>query len=222
MSDCLKQLATLVDETLGLVKLEWEKGRRFTYAKSPVKPISIPAPKPAISPEKKQPPSFRRPTLRTGSSRLSKLEWALNPMPLPLSIDSLFESFCSSLPDLRLIKPDIPILLILPIDKPHDRLFLENVSRALTYTLAPARVLLAEETKLSNWCPEAKLIVAPLSFLRKNYPKLHLHCFYPTQGPTLLPIEEVESYLNDLKLKRILWNTLKTWHLPNTLRSSSA
>lgn len=209
MSNLHQQWVALIKETRSWIEQKWEEGCRFTYA-APIKLKKEP-PKPSPQP-KPTPPPFYKP-------EISKIKWELNPMPLPEAADSLCDFFRSSFKGTKLTGPLIPIVLLLPEDRPAHRLFFENVARAITYKVAAARVIIAKAIPFKD--PSIKLIIAPYSLMQKSYPDLQTHHFYPTKGLTLLPIEEVESYLEDLNLKRTLWNTLKTWHFPNTLRSSS-
>lgn len=210
MSNLHQQWIELIKQTRTWIEQKWEEGCRFTYAKP--KTIKLPpSPTPPKVLPKADPPI---PKLD-----MPKEKWALNPMPLPDSSDSLYHSFKGCFKGETLTEPHVPIVLLLPEDRADHRLFFENVARALTSTKAPAKVRVAKTLPLKEL--SIQLILAPYSLMQKEYPGLTTHHFYPTKGLTLLPLEEIESYLKDINLKRTLWNTLKTWHFPNTPQSSS-
>ncbi|MFZ0565818.1 MAG: hypothetical protein WAM28_06505 [Chlamydiales bacterium] len=245
MSNLHQQWIALIKETRSWIEQKWEEGCRFTYTDQKPLPKTD---KPKLELEAiaiQKDFSFEKPQVQNQTEveqefkeekkhknqpvenrvgiedkqEEEKSNWALNPMPLPESDEAVHRSFGAIFKGEKLVKPHVPVILLLPTDHPAHRLFLENVARAITYTKSPARVMIAETLPLKE--PSVKLILAPYTLMQKHYADLEIHCFYPVDGVTLLPLAKIESYLEDINLKHTLWNTLKKWHFPNTRQSSS-
>lgn len=227
------KFGSLVRDSSIYIKELFASGYEHVYVTDP---SQWAAPKPSVIAEKKIEPPFTA-TIATKrldppaiSSSVNKAHvphtsqpilqtnWPLLPLPLPEETETLFARFSDVFPkDSLITQPNTLIYLLLPEEKEAPRLFLENVSRVITRTLAPASVLFGDEKKCEQLLKkEGVLIIAPLSLLKKKFPSLAVHQFYPAGHSTLLPLEELDYYLKDLNLKRTLWNTLKTFRFQNT------
>lgn len=143
----------------------------------------------------------------------SQKTWALRHMDLPDENPTLTERFANYFSNTPL---DIPIRLVAPSSAlPPQLLFLENVARAITQKWSPATVHSEIQLVKLLESSDCKLIIVPHLLLKKKFPQLQIHGFYKTIGPTLLPLEELDRYLNDPNLKRTLWTTLKTFPFKN-------
>lgn len=234
MSEQLQILASLIKESLAYLKELKNQGFESVYVTDPntwiadrpppslqvveKKPLPPPPIEPVIAVKNPPPPS--PPPKKSEEATPLETKWALIPLPPVDETKTLYHRFASFFPKESLTEPACVAYLLLPEEKPACRLFLENVSKAVTRSLAPACVALAHEKKWDAWfADKGKLIAAPLSLVKKKIPLAQTHCFYPIGASTLLALEELESYLHDLNLKRTLWNTLKTFHFQNSPRS---
>ncbi|MFC2049108.1 hypothetical protein ACFLR2_00330 [Chlamydiota bacterium] len=103
--------------------------------------------------------------------------------------------------------PALDVLLILPEENSLHRLFLENVSRAVTRSFASASVTLYHEGLLQEM--RGKLILAPLSLLHKRFPKALPHIPVQEGGMTWIPLENLDIYTHDVTAKRALWMSIQ-------------
>lgn len=120
--------------------------------------------------------------------------WTLNSMAIPDELAPSFTSFPQH--PLR-----IPIYLF--VADPEPLPFLESLARALTEFLAPAALFSGKIDSLLVR-DYVKLLLAPLSFLRKRWPDVQVHEGFPLDNVTLLPL--ADSYTPEQK--RALWKSL--------------
>ncbi|NGX54476.1 MAG: hypothetical protein KR126chlam2_00087 [Chlamydiae bacterium] len=101
------------------------------------------------------------------------------------------------------------IYLLLFQETPRHRQFLENVAKAITDHFAPAAVVYVKNAKEF---PQGKLLIG-----ENKAAKVHgLTSIHPsTPFFTLAPLD---SYQNDMNLKRDLWHKLKSLPFQNMLR----
>jgi len=178
---------------------------RFFEQMQPKRPAKI-----KTLPKATPPPLPKQQPIEKKSTPPPKLEakWKREPLPLPTESHQLRARFENVLPNRQSIEPLIPIKLLLVEEKPEHRLFLESVAKAITRSIAPASVVMREEPSSS-----LKLLIAPLSYLKKRFPKMQSHEFYQENGLTFFPLEDLDLYLTDNNLKRLLWNSLNTQRL---------
>ncbi|MCC5831921.1 MAG: hypothetical protein JJU12_02635 [Chlamydiales bacterium] len=198
MTEWRKEFATLIRATLQYLQEEWGAHPPLVIKEPPPresKAADAPKPQPEPKPQviKKEKPNLNR-------------NWELNPMPLPTELTPEFTSLFRPLP--------LTIPIRIAFADPGQIFFLENVARALTKLIAPTSLYSGKlDHLLTNH--HVLLVLAPLSLLEKRFPQVELHQLLKLDGPTLLPI--ADHY--DPKLKRALWNILKSFR--NTLPSSS-
>lgn len=229
----MSDLALLLKDSLSFLKNLQNQGFDSVFVQDPKKwacnRSQLPAPQiePLFEPPSESLPVKKNTSLPTQPlvKKIHKTpsfetKWALIPSPPADETKTLYHRFESLFPKEALTTPTCSAYLLLVEENPACRLFLENVAKAMTRSFAPTCVALANEKKWESWFIEpGTLIVMPLSLVKKKIPQAHIHCFYPIGSSTLLPLEEVECYIQDINLKRILWNTLKTFHFQNTLQS---
>ena len=103
--------------------------------------------------------------------------------------------------------PPLRVLLILPEDNNPHRLFLENVSRAVTRTFGSAKVALYQDGILDQI--QGKLVLAPLSLFQKKFPKAQIHIPLQDVDMTWIPLENLDIYAHDVTAKRALWMSIQ-------------
>lgn len=155
-----------------------------------------------VQPKKPTPPPVA-PKVQAKAVEKPKQSWSLNSMAPPAQVESRFDQYLTP------TSVTIPILLVLPEENPQQRLFLENVSRAITQHFAPSKVVSAIQ--------EAQVVLAPCSLLNKN--DLIPHTPYTEGKTTYIPLNNLDRYQEDRNLKQSLWTTLKR-HFQNTPLSS--
>lgn len=159
----------------------------------PPQPIAPEAPKTPIkknaAPEKKE---------------LKQGQWELHPMGQP-EPDTHFRQKLSRY--ISVCDPTILIFLILEEEDALYRLFLENVSRAITKTFGPASVLLYHDALFQD--PQKKLFLIPYSLIKKRFPQASIHHPFKVEHHTVLPLDTLDSYGSDPNQKRALWNAIQ-------------
>lgn len=134
----------------------------------------------------------------------NKSAWELQPMSLALGNTPLLNKLSALV---QTCEPVIPIFLVLPEENAPHRLFLENVSRAITRTFAPASVILYEEKILSTH--SGRIFLAPVTLLQSKFPQAQPHQIIKTGIDTLLPLEPLDLYAEETNCKRALWNAIQ-------------
>ncbi len=157
-------------------------------------PIPAPALPPSPPPTKSEKPPQAPPT---------KGGWALQPMS-QTEETSHFRDNLSSFA--KTCAFDISTFLVLPEENGAHRLFLENVSRAITKTFQPSTVVLFQEKLLQM---PGKIFLIPLSCLKSQFPNLEPHQFIKTPNTTFLALENLDNYAEDVNCKRALWNAIQ-------------
>lgn len=148
------------------------------------------------------PPLLPKPALKIEKS--SKGEWELHPMAQAVeNLDwpkklATYTQTCV---------PEIVALLLLPEENGAHRLFLENISRALTRTYGPSSVLKYEEKMWKKI--NCKYILAPCTLLKKKFPKAEPHSSFKEGDQVLIPMENLDLYGHDVQAKRVLWTTIQ-------------
>lgn len=234
MPDLRPTFASLLKEALSFLKELQNQGYDGVYVQDPQKWASnhtLPQPlsqiEPLFEPTVELPPAKKNASIapspvskKNPATPLLEAKWALIPSPPADESKTLYHRFEPLFPKEALTVPPCYAYLLLSEEDPACRLFLENVAKAMTRTLAPTCVALASEKKWESWFVEPGiLVVIPLSLVKKKIPQAHAHHFYLIGSATLLPLEELECYIHDTNLKRTLWNTLKTFHFQNMLLS---
>ncbi len=191
MYNCQKEFATLLKATIEYLQQDMPAAQREA---KPLKPT-----------QKAQPKQESKPIVEPKKEHKPPTNWSLTPMSVPEAHPPSFTAHFKTLP------LDIPIYLL--ITDESQSFFLENVARALTRTVAPA-ALFSGKLDLLLTRQSVRLVLAPLSFLKKRFPQVELHQFLKLGDHTLLPL--ADNY--DVDLKRDLWNKLKNF--PNTPLSS--
>ncbi len=133
-----------------------------------------------------------------------KGDWELHAMPPPADSSHLHQKLATYT---SAQEPPLSVLLILPEDNNPHRLFLENVSRAVTRTFASASVVLYHDGLLGQM--QGKLILAPLSLFQKRFPKAQPHIPQQAEGMTWIPLENLDIYAHDVTAKRALWMSIQ-------------
>ena len=163
--------------------------------------VSSPQVTPTVEPSIAQPPKIQKiPEKKESSQSL----WELQPMGQPEE-DVSFRNKLASYT--QVFEPLISALLVLPEENLGHRLFLENVSRAITRTFAPASVVLYHEALFRDY--PCKLFLAPLSLLKKKFPHAIPHQLFKIEGCSLIPLGDLDLYGGDAHYKRALWNTIQ-------------
>ena len=157
-------------------------------------PISLPAPVMAVKP--------------TTYNPVIKGDWELHAMPPAEHPSHLRQKLAAYL---AMQEPPLKVLLILPEDNNPHRLFLENVSRAVTRTFASASIVLYHDGLLSQLQGQMhdKLILAPLSLFQKRFPKAQPHIPLQEEGMNWIPLENLDIYAHDVTAKRALWMSIQ-------------
>jgi hypothetical protein len=132
-------------------------------------------------------------------------EWELHPMGHVEERPSLRQKLSSYVPT---CEPQIGAFLILPEENPSHRLFLESLSRAITRSFIPASVVVYDPTLFQK--AEGKLIVVPLSLLKKKHPHALPHTLIEEGAFKLLAIENLDLYGHDPTCKRALWRAIQS------------
>jgi hypothetical protein len=170
-------------------------------------------------------------TINKEKKEILKTLWELHPMS---QAEEKWEYYNKVSPFIRLTQPSINVILVLPEEQPTHRLFLENVSRVITKTFAPARVVLyqeeilkksfnisfglssldskviaeqslKDENKPKNQVAH-KIFLLPLSLIHKE---VEPHVPFLEQGNTWIALDNLDMYLHDANRKRSLWKTIQ-------------
>lgn len=137
---------------------------------------------------------------------ISKPAWELQTMPV-MSSDNGIEALKKKMSTyINLHEPEISVLLTLPEESPPHRLFLESLSKAITRTFASASVVLFDPEVLSP--SRALLILTPLFLIQKKYPNAKIHTLLKDENLSLLPLDHLDRYQEDLTNKRTLWRVV--------------
>jgi hypothetical protein len=139
---------------------------------------------------------------KTQGQRPLKGGWDLHPMPAPADFSYLRQKlavFTSTQ------EPPLKVILVLPEENSHHRLFLENVSKAVTRSFASATVVLYEERLFQ----QKGIVLAPLSLLLKKFPKAQAHIPFCERETIWIPLENLDIYSHDVNCKRALWKSIQ-------------
>jgi hypothetical protein len=185
-SNFQQQYLTLVQDT-----------RLFIQAK--LHPVRLNPPGKAFSPAALPAEPIQKPESKTGKDM-----WELQPMAQVEESPFLRKKLSSFV---QICDPIVSTLLILPEENPTHRLFLENVSRAITRAFSPASVVLYNEAVLHN-C-QGKILLVPAPLLKKKYPHAQPHHPFKTENFSMIPLENLDLYAHDVNCKLALWNTIQ-------------
>lgn len=140
----------------------------------------------------------------TYTPHVIKGDWELQAMP-PAENSSPLRKKLSAYTAMQ--EPPLKVLLVLPEDNNPHRLFLENVSRAVTRTFASASVVLYFDGLLDTI--QGKLLLAPLFLFQKRFPKALTHILLQEEGMNWIPLENLDIYAHDVTAKRALWMSIQ-------------
>ena len=133
-----------------------------------------------------------------------KGDWELHAMSPTLDSSPLRQKLAIYTP---MQEPPLRVILVLPEDNNPHRLFLENVSRAVTRTFASACVVLYHDGLIEQM--QDKLLLAPLFLFQKKFPKAQTHIPLQEGGLTWIPLENLDIYAHDVTAKRALWMSIQ-------------
>lgn len=194
------ELKELVKGALFLLKARHTKGALIELNEEKIEKAPIASPIETVKVEQKiEPASAASPPSRPTSINTN---WELQPMQQPLLTGP--HALAGFVPG---IGPFIPIVLVLPEESCADRLFLENVSRAITRTFAPATVALYDKDLFAK--PEGKIFLIPQPLLKKKYPELSPHQLLKRENFSLLVLEKLELYQENIQAKQALWKAIQ-------------
>lgn len=140
-------------------------------------------------------------------------KWRLAPLENPeeKDLDEIKDVMLKAIPRLKWEDPYAPIVILFPEGKDEQMDFLKNVTKAVSQTIAPARLV---TFKSGQKIPPCNLCMAPLSLL-KGIKGGEIHVpFNWKEGQTFFPLADSDAYLQDQQLKRSLWNALKALSFP--------
>ncbi len=142
------------------------------------------------------------------AAQASKVEgWHLQPLP-PLPVNSDLVAWKSKLsPFVTVSEPTIAALLIVTDEHPQQRLFLENVARAITRTFGPAQVISPQDPILQK--KERRVILAPAPLLRKKFPEAQIDVLIKEENRFWIPMGDLDHYDHNIASKRALWTLIQ-------------
>lgn len=218
----MSPIASLFKSISLYLQQEWEEGR-ITLPTSQKESI-IPSTKPPIaqaekkpSPPKeeyKQPEPKPKPVLPPPSHSFERTPLA------PAESKSLEEMrllMSRVLPQVRWNDRTLTVAVLFFDDIPTHRTFLQSVCKALITLGYSAELVCLSSIQEA---PPCDLLLAPLSKINeKAQGKVHEIVEWK-KGQWVFPLAQIDSYLQDVNLKRALWNALKT--TPSNMRQSSS
>ena len=159
-----------------------------------------------VSPSTASVSPSRQEVKKLSEATLSKKSaWELQPMQALESAATFYKKLA---PFVSICETQPMVFLILPEENPTHRLFLENVSRAITRTFCPASVVNYSEIHFQS--AQGKLFLIPAELLRKKWPGCKPHQSFKTDSFTALPLENLDKYAEDVQCKRTLWNAIQS------------
>lgn len=170
----------------------------------PAPQVQVQAPAVQVPQLPDEPPPRPVPAKPIVAPALPKGGWELQAMPAPTDSSPLRQKLAAYT---ATNDPPLSVLLILPEENGMHRLFLENVSRAVTRSFASATVAIYRDGLLQEM--QGKLILAPLSLLQKRFPKAQVHIPLQESGMTWIPLENLDIYAHDVTAKRALWMSIQ-------------
>lgn len=214
--------ATLVQDTLLFLQTSVKKKFKLVLKKSPSlsqpsltttppkEIIENPQPVKKISEKLEEKPEVMTPPPPSPLKveRAEKKEefsaWELCPMPQCEQEDHFKYKLAKHIP---IIEPYVAAYLVLPDEQAANRFFLENLSRAITRTLGPARVVTYYEGIFAQ-AKNTRFLV-PASILKQKFPQAQPHQQIQLEHFQIIFLDNLDTYGNDLLAKRTLWNTIQ-------------